>query len=299
MDRTFCLNTLSAPASDREVAYELFNAAIDEVLKLRQTKDDRFNIIYEVAGGGGVFSLLLCDSYTIRDFLGDLIDKGNRERGELIIEMLDKGPALSSLTDDEAEELASVGFYFEDEGYRNSLDVLAVAWFFEATLLSLNTAPRWAMSEVSFAKYDGSGGTETYKVANVSSVDHAQEILAREAGDEQHGDSLESLGNCVISEEFAGWYAELDPLNRRRLWGKLQLAQARGFSGGKPLFETLSDAGGMREMRVPFFPGGAIRVLFGVVKDGKIAILVGFVKKSDNEGYTSNIARATKIWGTL
>ena len=81
---------------------------------------------------------------------------------------------------------------------------------------------------------------------------------------------------------------------KARIYDKLLLADMKKFQGGKPLFDTLNDADGLREMRFSAVQGGAVRILFGALSGQKYGILVGFIKKSDDEGYTSAIKLAKK-----
>lgn len=298
MDRTFCLNTASFPAQGRTQAYELLLCSIREALKTRVGKDGRFKIIYDNSKDSSFLSICISVNYSIKDFLDDLVKNNYRELCELIVEMFDKGPAISSLSDEETEELASACFYFDDVGYTQSIDILGLAWFFGAILLSINTSSRWENSEVSFAKYDESGTVEKFSLPNISMAGHA-EALSKAITVDSSEELSAKLNHCVLSESFCRWYDSLDQANRHRLAVKLYLANERGFAGGKPLFDTLTDADGMRELRVPFFPGGAIRVLFGGIRDGKFAILLGFVKKSNNEGYKTYIPQAAEIWAAL
>ena len=60
-------------------------------------------------------------------------------------------------------------------------------------------------------------------------------------------------------------------------------------------FRCNSTADGIRELRFSAVQGGAVRILFGQLPDGKQAILVGFVKKSDSEGYPKAIPTAKEL----
>jgi hypothetical protein len=298
MDYTFCINNGSFTATHPETAYNLFNASISEVLKLHSKDATHFRIIYDSTAESSYLSIALSDTYRIRDFLSDLATRGYRDRCELLLEMFDKSPAIASLSTEEFDELASAGFYFEEDGYTKSNDTLAIAWFFEAILLSLNTAERWSKSEIRFAKFVETGVVETFSLPNISALGHATELNKHDV-DESLDALAPLLPKCVFSPAFSEWYATLDLANQRRLAAKLKLAHERDFNGGTPLFDTLSNADGMRELRVPFFPGGAMRVLFGSVTGGKFGILAGFVKKADNEGYKTNIAKATSAWKVM
>jgi hypothetical protein len=61
------------------------------------------------------------------------------------------------------------------------------------------------------------------------------------------------------------------------------------------LFDNLENADGLREIRISAYPGGAIRILFKALANSRQAILVGFIKKNDNEGYSVNIDKANEL----
>lgn len=55
----------------------------------------------------------------------------------------------------------------------------------------------------------------------------------------------------------------------------------------------------IREIRFSAYPGGAIRILFKAAGNTQQAILLGFIKKSDAEGYLQNISEAKVILDKL
>lgn len=111
------------------------------------------------------------------------------------------------------------------------------------------------------------------------------------------------IRECVLAKGYT-YQHFLDALlllewnNRHRVREKLQLSHQRAFQGGKPLFESLAGTSGFREIRFHAFAGGAIRILFKTHGD-QCAILTGFIKKSDNDGYAEHIPIAEQEWLNL
>ncbi|WP_179959174.1 type II toxin-antitoxin system RelE/ParE family toxin [Pseudoalteromonas rhizosphaerae] len=67
------------------------------------------------------------------------------------------------------------------------------------------------------------------------------------------------------------------------------------FRGNEPLFKLIVGTPGLWEVRFSAFSGGAIRMLYRTYNNKNI-LLVGFIKKSDNEGYKQNIQQAEDIF---
>ena len=297
MEHSICMNTLSLPAPDREKAYELLLDACYGMLELN-TGNDRFALYFDDKNNR-IYDCLLAEHYTYSDFLDDL------EKNQLVDLLLtlqeaeDKSPALDHLSEDDFSRVSSFAFYLQNEGYNSSMDILGIAWVVDGVLLSLRTETKWAKPKVSIARWNEDEHREDrYSVRNISTEEHG--IAHKKEIEDSLEISLEDVcPQCVFTDDFNAWYGALDDTNSHRVYNKIQLAIAKDFSGGEPLFKTLEDAGGMRELRLSAYPGGAIRVLFGTLPDQKQAILLGFIKKSDKEGYKTNIKKAKSLWDQL
>lgn len=298
MDHTLCLNKNSLPAQDAATAYALFINAVKSTFQLSQTTEGRVRILYDASENMSFLDINLAADYSISDFLNQLVSENRNDFAEALLEMFDKAPVVDALSDEDYLEISEAGFFFPDEPYTGSDDILAIAWYYDAILLSMATSPKWEVSTVNFSRYAGHLSSEPYLLRNISEPKHIDEIFSEKF--EYTSQILATkVRKCKLSQEMADWFDGLDEINRKRTYEKVCFASLRNFSGGKPLFDTLEDAGGMREIRFSAYPSGAIRILFGALPNSYQGLFIGFIKKSDTEGYSTNIPIATKVWDRL
>lgn len=291
MDHYFVLNALSFPAVDAATATSLLIDAARGMLHVG-IDDDRYALYADVTPDLSRFEL--APDFSYGDFLNELEHRDERDLQLALLEIEDKSPALDFLTGDELEELARECFYFPDAPYNGSIDIIALAWHLDAALLSIASSDRWLNGQIEFSKYvEGNTNTAPSFLNNVSCRAHGVELGVALRNE---GRSLSMrFPACRFSDQFLQWESDLPADLRRRIGAKLSLADAKQYQGGEPLFKTLKDADGMRELRFSAVQGGAVRILFDQLPDGKQAILVGFVKKSDSEGYSEAIPTAKKL----
>ena len=297
MDHNFCFNSLSLPAPNPKEAYKLLIDAFLGMLEIN-SGEDRFFLYYADKNNTALpDSLLTEEGYTYSNFLDDLFTNNEIDLYSFIVEIEDKSPALDHLieSDDILERLTDFNYYIPDEAGTTGKDILAITWFLNSHLLSLNTKAIWAHLNVSIARFnDTLHKQEEINVYNISCLEHGK--LLYEKWKQEAEKPLQDLcPHCIFSDSFLQWYDDLGDENRRRVKEKLILGEQRRFQGGKPLFDTLKDAVNLREIRLNSYPGGAIRILFKTVPENKQIILIGFTKKSAHEGYETNIFQALKI----
>lgn len=292
MDHIVCLNSNSFPAPDSSKAYDLFNDSLQGALALN-TGTDRYILYHDSASSELLETFELSQAFTYFDFKQQLISSGEHDLFLFLEEIEDKSPAMDYLPDDVVEELTNYSFYMPNYGAANNSEVFGIAWFMHAILLSIDTDEQWRSHEILIARTgDGQYIDEKLSIKNIAKYEHGQLLF-----DEFNKvDIQDSCGECFFTDDFLNWYEEQTDDNKVRVRGKLKLACERGFNGGKPLFDNLDNAQGLREIRFSAYPGGAIRILFKSLGGSEHAILVGFIKKNDNEGYASNIVRANDLF---
>lgn len=298
MDHTLCLNKNSFSAKNNAVAYSLFSDAISSTFQLTRNSEDRVNILYETEKKSSFLNISLAEDYKISDFLEQLVSENKNDLAEVVLEMFDKSPVLDNLSDEDYLEISESGFFFPDEPYNGSNDILAIAWFYDAILLSMATSPKWEVSTIDFSRYTGKPKAEPYSLRNISKPRHVDEIFTQKL-DYTSELLISKIELCKLSEEMREWFDSLDSINKKRTFERVCFANSRKFLGGKPLFDTLVDADGMREIRFPAYPSGAIRILFGSLPNNSYGLFVGFIKKSNSDGYGTNIPLAKKVWNRL
>lgn len=290
MEHLICLNTNSFPAATPAEGYTLFEDALQGLLRLN-TGGDRFTL-YIDSDIKEFEEFVIANSFTYRDFLTKLLNENEQDMLVFLAEIDDKTPVLDHLGEDLFNQLANYSFYIPSHATTRFPDILSLAFFTGATMLSINTGAPWNLSRIPLARTtDGSFTVEKLSVNNISSAQNGTDLyeLFRNI------DIAGICGSHHVTEEFHEWFKELKEENKHRVAEKMRLAVEREFKGGKPLFDTLNDADGLREIRFSAHAGGAIRILFKALDDSKHAVLVGFIKKSDDEGYKYNITRANKL----
>ncbi|MDM8525943.1 type II toxin-antitoxin system RelE/ParE family toxin [Desulfococcaceae bacterium HSG8] len=298
MDHSICINSLSTPAQSAEKAYYLLTDACLGMLELN-TGNDRFIFYYDDEKNRCLEECRLAVNYTYKNFLNDLEDKNENDLLLFLIEAVDKSPALDHIineSEDIFDAISSCHFYLPGTGSDKDMDTLGIAWLLNATLLSLLTEKIWDTPHLEIAqlKY-GDYSENLLLLNNIAKYEHGEEL--RQEWNRLAEQPLEEIcPECRFSTPFLDWYNGLDDTNRYRVRDKLQSASDRSFQGGKPFFDTLDKADGIREIRFSAYPGGTTRVLFGALPDQKQAILIGFIKKSNREGYSKNIPRAKDQW---
>lgn len=292
MDLIFCINTNSFPATNRQSGHTLFDDAIQGVLALADAGQGRCQFYYD-SNGESLHTLEIASGFTYENFL----DASEPDLQLFLLEVEDKSPALDALSSDQIEEMAAYSYYLPGQAMDAHPDVYALAWVTSGYLLSLATEPKWQDDTIKICKADEQGRfVDDY-------------LLLKNVADETHGGqhyqqlyaiNLDTiLSNHLASNEFKAWFAELEAANQKIVADKLKLAVEKGFQGGKPLFDSLSNSDGLREIRCSAFAGGAIRMLFKHHTAANYAILHGFIKHSDNEGYARYIPVAERIYNNL
>ncbi|MEG6551626.1 type II toxin-antitoxin system RelE/ParE family toxin [Desulfocurvibacter africanus] len=301
MDHNICLNAHCFPATDKSTAYDILLNAFFGLLELNQG-DDRFFLYYDDQASNFIDDCQLAPEYTYADFLKDLLNSDHVDVCQFIVEIADKSPALDFLFRENEElfnTISNYTFYLPDSGLTSPMDTLSLAWFLDATLLSIPTCSHWDKAYLHVKKYPPDRyHNDVLPLRNISRFEHGR--LLREYYASLNTPALEELCPiCIFTDDFIHWLGNLDSINQYRIRDKLTLACARNFSGGEPLFKSLENAHGIREIRFSAYPGGAIRILFAQYDATRFALFLGFIKKSDNEGYNENIARAKILWDQL
>lgn len=291
MDLSFCINNNSFPSENVEIGNTLFNDAIQGVLNLI-TSDNKRIILYYDSNDKNLSDLEIAENYTYENFRENCEDEDLRL---LLYEIEDKSPALDELSEEQINELSEYNYYITDEAFDKFPDVYGIAWILDAYLLSLATSEKWLPPElkINMSGEDGKYITEGISLKNVSTSEHG--LIHLSANTEN---SLEEiLTPHLVSREMIEWHSNQIKENKKIINNKLKLAVSRNFNGGLPLFETLNDGDGLREIRMHAYAGGAIRILYkNIKKSPNQIILIGFIKHSDNEGYGKNIPLANEIY---
>lgn len=293
MDHLVCLNDNSFPANDIEHAYSLFTEAIYGLLELN-TGNDRF-ILY-VDRYDALRDFAISADFTFSDYLQELTARNEIDLLSFLTELEDKCPILDHLNEEVFDQASRYSFYIPDHPAPKNPDILSIAYFLDAILLSIDTSQQWQAHTIDIDRTsNGMYLNEQLALYNISNTEHGIYHFNRltELKIEDSSDK------CIFSEEFKSWFTQQSHENKARIYQKLELAHKKDFNGGEPLFSNLIDAFGMREIRFSAYPGGAIRILFKAAGDAQQAILVGFIKKSNTEGYVQNISEAKDILDRL
>jgi hypothetical protein len=286
MDHNFVFNTLSFPAASKEEAYNLLLDSVKGMLAVR-AENDRVAMYSD-----GLNECALATDFYYQNFIDQLGLQHEEDIQLSLMEIADKTPMFDFNSEELFNEIASSIFYFPSEAYTGSVDVLAAAWQRDATLFSIATTDKWRGNEIEFAKYiEGQPPRGSSYLRNISCKEHG-EYFRQQYTLEAETPLEELFPGCQFSDDFLEWIRQLPKDVFKRVVSKVALASAKQFQGGEPLFNTLHDADGIRELRFSAVQGGAVRILFRVIEQNRSAILFGFIKKSDDEGYKEAIKAA-------
>ncbi|MDM2872070.1 MULTISPECIES: type II toxin-antitoxin system RelE/ParE family toxin [Citrobacter] len=294
MDHIICINKNSFPAENKDVGVSLFNDALQGVLQLQQCQD-RF-LFYLDSNDGDLSDLLIAPEFAYKDFIDECEDQ---DLALFLAEVEDKSPALDNLTEDQIEEMASYKFYIHNEAMDDYPDVYALSWVVTGYLLSLNIDERWNSSEIAISRVDNEGRyvDDIFYLKNIANerhgLEHAQELFADALS------LVEVSRPHIVSDKLSSWFLNQTKENKMRIISKVKLACSRNFQGNKPLFESLTNGNGLREIRISAYSGGAIRILFKNHHESIYALLVGFIKFSDSEGYSQAMQIAHEEYSTI
>lgn len=294
MDHTLCLNTNSFPAESEEQAILLFDDALQGVLELNGDSD-RYTLYLDSHQSSGLDDFCLANEFTYRDYMDSLLNNQEMDLYLFLVELEDKSPALDYLEDEVIDEICNSSFYMPDQPVLLYPDVLSLAYAIDATLVSLNTSERWSSGDIAIAKSDDAGRyiNEKLSLNNISTVEHGKQLFEKL----QYVNLHDICESTELANIFIDWYEEQSQENKVRIVEKYRLACERNFEGGEPLFKTLDS--GLREIRFSAYPGGATRLLFKRMTNGKHLVLLGFIKKSNLEGYAENIPKALSLFNEL
>lgn len=291
MDHTICINKNSFTLNDKDLTRNLFDDAIQGILEL-QSGTDRF-LFYLDSDKGTLYDFQLANNYTFEDFMNESDDI---DLISFLSEVIDKSPALDNFSDEEIEELASYSFYIKDRAMDPFPDVYGLNLLISGYLLSINTEEVWSNPSISVSKADQEGKEvlESFHIKQISSYHHGV----------FHTQSVEtSIQDIIapheISKSFTVWFDEQTNENQHRIKDKLRIAKEQEFYGTEPFFKKLEDAKDLWEIRFFAHAGGCIRILYKDFDEIKKIILVGFIKKSNREGYATNITRANDLYDDL
>ncbi|PST93654.1 hypothetical protein C9I86_05740 [Photobacterium sp. NCIMB 13483] len=293
MDHVICINQNSFPAVNSIQGAQLFDDSLQGVLELQDGGQDRF-LFYLDTNSGDLSNFEIAPNFTYGQFIEDCPDQ---DLAVFLSEVEDKCPALDSLSEEQQDEMTAHDFYIPNEPVGNYPDVYSMAWSLSGYLLSINTGGCWTNDQISIARSDGEGRfvDEILNLRNISSQNHG--IIHYNALNEI---DLESIASPhLISESLLTWFNSQTTENKIRIVDKIRLSCNREFQGSKPLFETLTNGNGLREIRFSAYAGGAIRILFKHFQNHQQALLVGFIKHSDSEGYTAAMRQADDIYNNL
>lgn len=292
MDQIICINENSFPVNSRDEGAALFADALQGVLEL-QAGDDRF-FFYLDCNDGGLLDFEIAVGFTYHNFIEYIEDQDLKL---FLYEVEDKSPALDSLTEEQLGEMVDYDFYMPGYAVDKKPDVYGLAWALSGYLLSINSETRWNGIEIEIHRADDDGRfvLEPLAIKNIAIAEHGVHHFQQL----NNIDFDDIIGQHKASDCFFSWYSEQVAENRLKINDKIRLACKREFKGGKPLFDSLVNSDGLREIRIPAHSGGAIRIIFKHIEKGRQALLYGFIKKGDSEGYAAALEQAHREFSDL
>lgn len=293
MELAVCINTNSFPASSINLGKKLLLDAISGVLELHSGETSRVLFYYD-SNNESLFDLEIAPDYSYEEFLNGCQDA---DLQLFLYEVEDKSPALNTLTEEQFDEIAEYDLYIPNQSLDSQRDIYALAWVLDGYLLSLAADERWQQAKIRANQIgeEGRYTDEFVSLRNISSLAHGQYHVQENS----KVNYVELVKPHTISAELQDWIGRQTKENRRVIVNKLKLAIERDFQGGEPLFKPLVNSNSLREIRFSAYSGGAIRIFFRHHVDDQYALLAGYIKHSDNEGYDKYIPLAEQIYENL
>lgn len=292
MKHNFIWNSVSFFQAEDDTIFFKIESALEGLARI-PVGDETAALYFD--GKESLLERKISKNLTVQDFVAN---SDREDLVSLLLELEDKANAIDEIP--ESQILSLPAFYFSGLGYEVSIDFLAIAAELDGILFSVNSIEYFNNHEIHYATYlDGDSSEKPFAIYSVFDVESGQSISDALHAIVEEVPLTDLLPQCDLSDDFSAWCGDLQLENNNIIRKKLTLARDRGFQGGEPLFKTLSNADGMRELRTRAFSGGAIRILFGSLKKDRIGILVGFIKKSNSDGYDENITQAKTIWAAM
>jgi hypothetical protein len=292
MDHLLCINTNSFPAENIETAKELFMDSIQGILQLFVESDDRVVFYLDLLDDRNLYRLELSQGFAYQDFLDYLQEENEYDLLSVLYDIEDKSPALDFFDEEAIDSITEYTYFLEGHELHLNPAVFSIADHLGAKLLSLNTSPEWSSHQLGFnITRCGEFNQEKCVVDNISTKSHGELLYTLY-------NSLDLNDACPIqdiSDELLLWFLELSAENRNIVYKKLKHCHELDFRGNEPLFKKLTGTNAVWEVRFSAFSGGAIRILYKL-RGSTTVLLLGFIKKSNDEGYDQNITRAEEIF---
>lgn len=293
MKYAICINKNSFPAADYQTGKNLFDDALQGILALNDGSD-KF-VFYLDSNKETLFEFIISPELTVQSFIDHHDDP---DMQQFLYEAEDQSPALDNLSEEQIGEMAKYQFYRTEYAQCAYPDVYSLAWMISGIMLSIASDASWNNNFIDVSRADADGRP----IVDELSIP-LRNIASLSTGQFHHSQlhATESLDTMIfphlITQDCRDWILGLIDENRSIVRDKLRLAKDRGFQGGEPLFKSLQD--GVNEIRFNAFTGGAIRILFKHLNNNKYALLYGFIKKSDNEGYDIALKRSKELYKTI
>lgn len=296
MEHAIFINHHSFTTINQQQATTWFEDALQGVLALNSgAGQDRFTFYADPQNGIGLWDISLCSHFTIGDFRNAL-ENTDPDLYLFLIEADDKCPVIDFLNEDELGVITQYDYWLLDQPINEASGILGLAYHYSATLLSLPTTDFWRQTEIQLLRKEPDEyRPQTLTLDNISSC---------EAGHYHHNKNQENILDILryehdITAGFSNWYNAQSSNVQSLINKKLKQAYEQNFNGGTSLFKQLTNADGIKEIRFSNASTGAVRILFKHVKQSRYALLTGFIKKSDNEGYDTEIKRAKSAYDLL
>ncbi|MDO6427242.1 type II toxin-antitoxin system RelE/ParE family toxin [Thalassotalea sp. 1_MG-2023] len=295
MEHLLCINTNSFPAVNKEEAISLFMSSLQGVLELFVGDDDRVVFYLDTDNNAGLQELELSSGFFFNDFLLHLEERNELDLLTVLYEIIDKSPALDYFNDEQLDNISQYTYYIAGYGLHDRPEVFSISNYFNAKLFSLETGGLWRNHKLTFTRTEaGEYNSYTVVIDNIANKEHGR-LLSEEYSAVELSNACP---NSIISSNLTDWFNGLDSNNKLVVYNKLRYCNQRGFRGNEPLFKQLQNADSIWEARFDAYSGGTIRVLYKLHDQVNI-LLLGFIKKSNNEGYDTNIERAKRIFDEM
>lgn len=277
----FCYNEMSFLLCSKNCAYNLLTEALHGVAYYI----GRSNTNACLYAYSEYSNLKLSEDYLYKDYLDELRNN-ELELYTVVIEMEDHLPFINAIAENDLLFNYS-HCKIDDIDYSEKSDIIAFADTRDAVLISMGTHKLWKHSSIKAKNISNDGLHFFIDLDNISCLKHGIDIY--EAKNKLEIPEKEDITYSNYVKKF---FDGLDTSRKRKVISTFKKCIERKFQEDGRLIKELKGVK-LWEIRCDNVEGGAIRILF--YKADRIYILTGWLKKSDSEGYESNIKIAKEL----
>lgn len=285
----YCYNKLSFNSSiSKDYAFRMLTNALQGIAYYNRKIKSSGYIYF---ADNDIKDMCLCTNYSYLEYLKELEDK-DKDLYEMILGMEDRAPYLNYITDENSiykYNGCCIDGY--ETGNLSDLDLLLFAYISDSILISMNTHEIWNNNSVDIDVFKDNIPNKV-TLYNISCKGHGKELY-------QITLQLPKIDDIVYMPQFQSFFEKAlinEDSRKRNIINSIRKASLYNFNMANNLIKPISGSHIMLyELKCDHkSSGGTGRILF-YKSNPKIYFLLGWIKKSNDDGYEQYIKQAQDI----